>query len=139
VTPATRDRTAADNRNARARVADNQSGPAQGKTASGTCTLYEHRDFAGAHWVLRNGDVMRMIRQPDVGTSDGIHRFIYQPSWNDNVSSFRVDPGCTLTLWEHINYGGAHFRANKSRSFVGDSWNDKASEAVCECPGLPNL
>ena len=120
-------------------MADSTSGPPQAPAPSRTCTLYEDRDFGGARWMLRNGDVMRMIRQPEVGTSDGIHRFIYQPSWNDMVSSFKVDSGCTLTLWEHINRGGSYFRATKSRTYVGDSWNDKASEAVCECQGLPNL
>ncbi|WP_219909751.1 peptidase inhibitor family I36 protein [Pseudoduganella armeniaca] len=103
--------------------------------AGGTCTVYEHRDFGGAHWTLHDGDVLRMIRPPQLGTSDGIHRFIYESSWNDKVSSFTVGPTCTLTLWEHVNYGGHHFRANRSRSYVGDRWNDKASDAVCECKG----
>ena len=139
VTPEVRAQTAADNRQAASRVASAGSGSApQGAPASRTCTVFEHRDDGGAHWTLRNGDVLRMVGAPDVGTSDGIHRFIYQPSWNDKVSSFKVDPGCTLTLWEHINYGGHHFRATKSDSFVGDAWNDKASEAACECTGLPN-
>ena len=140
VTPEIRDRTAADNRQAASRVASAGSGSApKGPPPSRTCTVFEHRDFGGAHWTLRNGDVLRMVREPDVGTSDGIHRFIYQPSWNDKISSFKVDPGCTLTLWEHVNYGGSRFRATKSYNFVGDAWNDKASDAVCECTGLPNL
>ncbi|RQP24460.1 peptidase inhibitor family I36 protein [Piscinibacter terrae] len=105
---------------------------------SATCTIYEHRDYGGAHWTLRNGDDLKMVSAPDYGTSDGIHRFLYEPSWNDKVSSFKVDPGCTLTLWEHVNHGGHHFRSGKSYKYVGDGWNDKASEAVCECAGLPN-
>jgi syncollin len=107
--------------------------------AGGTCTIFEHRDYGGAHWMLRNGDDMKMISEPGFGTSDGIHRFIYQPSWNDKVSSFKVEQGCTLTLWEHVNHGGHHFRSKSSYKYVGDGWNDKASEAVCECAGLPNL
>ena len=103
-----------------------------------TCTVYEHRDYGGAHWTLQSGDVLRMIRPPELGVSDGIHRFVYESSWNDKISSFKVGPTCTLTLWEHINYGGHHFRANKSRLYVGDGWNDVASDAVCECVGLPN-
>ena len=106
--------------------------------AGGTCTIYQHRDYGGSHWTLHNGDDMKMVNAPDYGTSDGIHRFLYDPSWNDQVSSFRVSGGCTLTLWEHVNYGGARFRSNRSYSYVGGGWNDKASEAVCECPGLPN-
>jgi syncollin len=104
-----------------------------------TCTIFNNRDYGGAHWTLHNGDDMKMINQPDVGISDGIHRFIYEPSWNDKVSSFKVGPGCTLTLWENVDHGGHHFRSNRSYKYVGDRWNDKASEAICECTGLPNF
>jgi hypothetical protein len=134
VTPETRAQAASDNREAASRLAGN--GPNKGKDL--TCTIFEHRDYGGAHWTLHNGDDMKMINAPDVGTSDGIHRFLYDPSWNDKVSSFKVDPGCTLTLWEHVNQGGSHFRADKSYTYVGDGWNDKASEAVCECTGMAN-
>ena len=103
-----------------------------------TCTLYQDRDYGGSHYVLHNGDDLLMINPPDVGTSDGIHRFRYNSSWNDQVSSFKVGGGCTLTLWEHVNKGGAHFRSKRSYSYVGSGWNDKASEALCECAGLPN-
>ena len=104
-----------------------------------TCTIFEDRDFKGHYWVLRNGDDMKMVRQGDLGISDGIHRFIYQPGWNDKVSSFKVDAGCTLTLWENVDQKGHYFRSNRSYSYVGDRWNDKASEAICECGGLPNF
>lgn len=133
VTPRTRDEVAQDNRAASRRVA----GAAQAAPRDRTCTVFEDRDFGGAHWTLQNGDVLRMVRPPDLGISDGIHRFIYEASWNDKISSFRMGPTCTLTLWEHVNYGGHHFRANRARSYVGDR-NDKASDAVCECEGLPN-
>lgn len=106
--------------------------------AAATCTIFSDRDYKGSHWTLRNGDDMKMIATPQLGTSDGIHRFLYEPSWNDKVSSFKVDPGCTLTLWEDVNNGGHHFRSNRSYLYVGDRWNDKASEAICECAGLPN-
>jgi peptidase inhibitor family I36 len=143
VTPETRSQAAADNREAQNRLASSApSGkPPGGAEPRRTCTLYEHRDFAGAHYTLRNGDVMYMIRdpQPNVGTSDGIHRFIYEPSWNDKLSSFKVEGGCTLTLWEHVNRGGHHFTAIRDYSYVGDGWNDKASQADCSCPGLANF
>ncbi len=113
------------------------AGASPGFAAS--CTIYEHRNFGGAHWTLHNGDDLRMVRQPQIGISNGIYRFLYQPSWNDKVSSFRVDRTCTLTLWENVNYGGHHFSSGRSYSYVGSAWNDKASEALCTCPGLPNL
>ena len=115
------------------------AGAAQAAGRAATCTIYEHRDYGGAHWTLRNGDDLKMVRAPEFGTSDGIHRFLYEPSWNDKVSSFKVDPTCTLTLWEHVDHGGHHFRSDRSYKYVGDRWNDKASEAVCECAGLPNF
>jgi hypothetical protein len=98
-----------------------------------TCTLYQDRDFGGSHWVLLNGDDLQMINPPSVGTSDAVHRYLYNASWNDQVSSFRVSPGCTLTLWEDVGKGGHYFRSNRSYSYVGSAWNDKASEALCEC------
>jgi syncollin len=143
VAPETRAQAAADNREAQRRLASSQpSGKPEGSAQpQRTCTLYEHRDFGGAHYTLRSGDVMYMIRnpQPEVGKSDGIHRFIYEPSWNDKLSSFKVEGGCSLTLWEDVNQGGHHFTSNKSYSYVGDGWNDKASQADCSCPGLPNF
>jgi hypothetical protein len=148
VTPDVRAQASADNREAGARVAGRAPDPrppdprppAGGSQQARTCTLYEHRDYGGAHYTLRNGDVMYMVRNPDpgVGTSDAIHRFIYEPSWNDKLSSFKVQGGCTLTLWEHVNRGGHHFSANKSYTFVGDGWNDKTSQADCSCPGGAN-
>jgi hypothetical protein len=38
-----------------------------------------------------------------------------------------------------LHRGGSHFRSSRSYKHVGDGWNDKASKAVCECPGLPNF
>jgi syncollin len=105
-----------------------------GAIAGGTCTIYENRDFGGAHWTLHDRDDMQMINPPDVGTSDSIHRFLYERSWNDKVSSFKLTRGCTITLWENVGKGGHHFRTDKSYSALGD-WNDVASEAECDCGG----
>ncbi len=133
VAPKTRSQAAADNRAAITRIA-------AANHEQRLCTLYEHRDYGGASYVLHNGDILYMIRNPDpdIGVSDGIHRFIYEPSWNDKLSSFKVQGGCTLTLWEHVNQGGNHWSATSSYSYVGEAWNDKASQADCTCPGLPN-
>lgn len=103
------------------------------------CTLYEDRDYGGAHKRLANGDDLLMINPPDVGTSNGIYRYRYDASWNDVVSSFRVDAGCTLSLWVDVNQGGARFHSGNSYRYVGSRWNDQASEALCTCPGLANF
>jgi len=106
--------------------------------ANRTCTIYSDRDYGGSHWTLGHRDDMKMVNPPDVGISDGIHRFIYEPSWNDKVSSFKVGRGCTITLWEHVERGGHHFRSSRSYSYVGSGWNDRASEAECDCGGGAN-
>jgi len=101
------------------------------------CILYEHRDFGGAYYYLGNGDRMRMVNGENTGCirSNGTRcgYTYYEPSLNDAVSSFRATGGCTLTLWEDIDQGGAYFRSSRSYSYVGDDWNDEASEALCVC------
>lgn len=102
------------------------------------CALFQHRDYKGSYWYMDRNSFMQMCCKP-VGAT-GMIRY-YQPSWNDQVSSFQVRPGsaCTLTLWQHGGtWGyGARFRANVSYSYVGDSWNDQASWAECNCIGPP--
>ena len=103
------------------------------------CTLYEHRDYGGASWALGDRERMIMIEGEDIGVSTGGHcpeceyTIYYEPSWNDALSSFTVDAGCTISLWEHINEGGARFRTYRSYSYIGDAWNDEVSEAWCVC------
>jgi syncollin len=108
-------------------------------TALATCTLYQHRDYGGAYWILHHNDRMIMARGESIGTTTNGHcpscdsRTLYRPDWNDHVSSFRVSGGCTLTMWEHIDQRGARFRSNRSYRYVGSGWNDRASEAFCSC------
>jgi syncollin len=106
-------------------------------TAYATCTLYQHRDYRGSHYALGNGDGMKMVngetRCHSVSHGSGGSCTYYEPSWNDQVSSFRVRNGCTLTLWQHVNRGGARFRSSDSYTYVGGGWNDQASEARCTC------
>lgn len=98
------------------------------------CTLFEHRDYGGASWYMEADERLKMVNGESVGCSaPGCENVYYEPSWNDAVSSFKVGPGCRLTLWEHVNEGGAYFRSSKSYKYVGGDWNDEASEAVCRC------
>lgn len=108
--------------------------------ADAACTLYQHRDFGGAKYTLYDGDRLVMVNGENTGCSRSHgpacrQRTFYNASWNDHVSSFKVTDGCVLTLWQHINQGGAYFRSSKSYLFVGSRWNDQASEALCSCPG----
>nr|WP_245269802.1 hypothetical protein [Ensifer sp. WSM1721] len=102
------------------------------------CRLFEHRDYGGASYTLDNLERMIMVNGDSIGCSvshgdSDCPSTTYEASWNDHVSSFRVTRGCTLTLWEHINESGARFRSNRSYTYVGSRWNDKASEALCTC------
>lgn len=106
--------------------------------AGAGCTLYQHRDYGGAYWELSDLERMKMVNGESLGCTTnghggGCESTLYEPSWNDNVSSFRVTPGCRLSLWEDVNEGGARFRSTRSYLYVGDAWNDEASEALCTC------
>lgn len=106
--------------------------------AQADCTLYQHRDYGGSHWTLSDYDRMIMTEGESYGCTTnghggGCESVIYDPSWNDQVSSFRVTNGCTLTLLEDIGDDDPHFRSSGSYKYVGGDWNDEASEAYCSC------
>jgi len=107
--------------------------------AEGGCTIFEHRDYGGASLTLSDNDRVIMAEGESIGMTTnghgGSYRIRYRPAWNDNVSSFRVTDGCTITLWEHINEGGARWRTYKTYKYVGDAWNDEVSEVLCTCAG----
>lgn len=107
-------------------------------SAYANCRIFQHRDFGGSGYTLHHFERMKMVRGESLGCTTnghggGCESTTFDPSWNDHVSSFRVNNGCTLTLWEHVNQGGARFRSNRSYRYVGGRWNDKASEALCMC------
>ena len=107
-------------------------------SAFADCTLYQHRDYGGSYWDLGDGDRIIMVEGEDLGHTSShcpecSYTIYYEASWNDQVSSFTVDAGCFITLWEHINEGGATFESGQSYRYVGGDWNDQASEAWCIC------
>jgi hypothetical protein len=103
-------------------------------SAWANCTVYQHRDYGGAHWTLGSQDELQMGGGEPMGKTGG-GRINYRPDWNDQISSFRVTQGCTITLWQHAGTSGygARFRSSSSYSYVGGSWNDQASWAYCSC------
>lgn len=106
--------------------------------AEAGCTLFQHRDYGGSRWGLSHFERMKMVNGESLGCTTnghggGCESVTYEPSWNDQVSSFKVTPGCTLTLWQHVGPGGSHFRSSRSYKYVGSRWNDQASEALCMC------
>jgi syncollin len=110
------------------------------------CYLFEHRDYGGARYKIGDGWTVIMVdgermcsTTSDVGpngeSETSCEKVKYSPDWNDTVSSFKVDAGCTLKLWQHINKGGARFVRDNNVKYVGSAWNDQASQAHCSCGG----
>lgn len=101
------------------------------------CTLYQHRDYGGARFVLGNGDTLFMKNNPNPGlgsTTNGHgDETYYNKSWNDEVSSFKLSPGCTIALWKNHDRKGDRWSTDKSYKYVGSKWNDEASTAQCTC------
>ena len=83
-----------------------------------TCTMYEHRDFAGDKYRLRANRRVDYLGN----------------SWNDEISSVKVPRGCRLKVFEHADFRGASrtFRSGRD-SYIGRSWNDRISSAACIC------
>jgi hypothetical protein len=103
--------------------------------AEANCTVYQHRDYQGSHFTLQSKEALQVAGEACAATG-GEWRFHYHPSWNDQISSFKVSNGCTITLWEHASGcggGGHRFRTDKSYTYIGDAWNDKASFVECLC------
>ena len=102
--------------------------------AEAGCNLFEHRDYGGASWYMEPYERLIMTDGESYGSTTSGNTY-YESTWNDSVSSFRLDSGCTLTLWVDVNEGGAYFQTSDSYKYVGGDWNDEASEALCTCPG----
>ncbi len=87
------------------------------KTVDG-CLAYEHRGHEGASFVV-----------------DSTMTYSYVGGkWNDRISSVRCEVFCSLTVWEHRDYGGATRTFGDDTRYVGGAWNDRISsmEANCE-------
>lgn len=56
-------------------------------------------------------------------------------SANDSTSSLRVNPGCSITLYEHINYGGSSRKFTSNVSNLSSyTFDNKASSLIVSCP-----
>lgn len=92
--------------------------PRRGGAAGGECAFFADANFQGARAVQPEGE------NPWVGDA-----------WNDRISSVQCDPGCTLEVYEHIDFGGARERFRGNVPFVGPVWNDRASSLRVNCEG----
>ncbi|MGH6814479.1 MAG: hypothetical protein ACREC6_02125 [Hyphomicrobiaceae bacterium] len=108
--------------------------------AEAGCTVFQHRDFGGSSFHLAPGDSLQMAGEPCGRTQSHGRprgRIHYHPSWNDQISSFKVTADCTITLWQHASGcggSGARFvRTNRLVRYIGDNWNDQASHVECSC------
>merc|ERR1719402_877478 len=63
---------------------------------------------------------------------------------NDQASNIHVEPGCSMTVWEHRKFEGeykiflgpekAEGAVAKRYELVGTPWNDRISSYKCSCP-----
>lgn len=76
--------------------------------------LYEHSNFGGRVLKFRDADVWQNLTSWD---------------FNDQMSSYKNNTLCTVYIAENINGGGAWLTvgALTSSSYVGATWNDRAS------------
>lgn len=101
---------------------------------TGYCTLWEHRDMQGARLRMPNGQQVSFAHNNEVGSTAWSER----PDWNDVVSSAKIDPGCKLQVWEHMEAAGASKTWSGGQNgwrvnYVGGTWNDRISSATCYC------
>ena len=81
------------------------------------CIYYQHANFEGEQRAITDGTGRRYV---------GDH-------WNDQISSIACRPGCSVTVYEHRDYGGAHMTFHPNIQYVGDGWNDQISSMVARC------
>ena len=86
---------------------------------TGCATMYQHYHYRGRQLRINNGQVL--------------NNFV-RLRFNDQLSGVKVRRGCTLQVFEHVNYRGRRlqFKGRNNCCFRG-WWNDKASSAKCVC------
>ncbi len=104
------------------------------RTAEAGCRLYQEPNYGGAAYTLGSLDRLRMTpAETSACTGPECGRVVYEASWNNRISSFKVSEGCTLTLWRAGDEKHAHLRATRSALAMGRTWDNAASEALCQC------
>jgi hypothetical protein len=81
------------------------------------CYYYQHAEWQGMRQAITDG-----TRQPYVGDE-----------WNDQISSIACNVNCSLTVYQHRDYGGLHRTFYPNIQYVGDAWNDQISSMVVNC------
>ena len=82
-----------------------------------SCTYFEHANFQG-----RRGDIFEGRDIPSIGGQ-----------WNDSISALSCRPGCSVDVYEHIDYRGASRHFSGEMPFVGPLWNDRISSMRVSC------
>lgn len=81
--------------------------------------IYLHANYEGTSQCLQPGSY-----DVDYLENNGIG--------NDQLSSIKVTPGHTITIYEHAGFGGESVALDADSEFVGDEWNDRVSSIVVE-------
>src|SRR5215510_3710672 len=85
------------------------------------CILYQHINWGGHTFTIRGNYNLSYIGD----------------RWNDKVSSIACHSRCTITIYEHRDFGGHSFVfgyiGRPNTKYVGDYWNDRMSSAKVLC------
>ncbi len=97
------------------------AGPASADHHERGVTLYRDSNFGGASQTFYDGDEIPRFGSGAIG--------------NDSASSLRVDFGCQVTLYEHVDFRGAAVTLGEDVPDLGRSGigNDRASSLQVEC------
>lgn len=92
-------------------------------------TFYEHADFRGGSFTVYAGDVLENLTRV---------RFSNGQVMNDRISSFRVEAGAQVSVFQDAGFRGDRDRFQHSVANLGDSapgWNDAISSLRVERGG----
>jgi hypothetical protein len=82
-------------------------------------TVYANRDYDGNSVTLAKGKY-------------GYHEIADQLKINDTISSIKIPPGYTVTVWEH-NFSGKTTTFKADTPYVADQYDDMISSIIVDC------
>lgn len=81
------------------------------------CTIYKNKKYMGASIEMAAGQEISS----------------FDRKWDNEISSLKVSPGCTLTVWRSDDFKGKNKEFTDSLEYIGNSWNDIISSVKCSC------
>ena len=98
-------------------------------TGSGAIIFYRDYNYKGYYVALTESYIGN-------GKSYNLGDLEARGVWNDTLSSIKIAAGFKVSLYEHVNYGGAVKTLYRSGNLSG-WWNDKISSVKIERTNVP--